>query len=365
MASWTVARVRGIPVRLHWSLLAVLPFFAYVMAREYFPGEGVDATDLVWGSGLAVVLFLSVLLHELSHSLTAVGLGHRVESILLLPIGGVSQMESMPERPRDEFRVTVVGPLTNYAIAAPALAVHFLGLVPDPMTHLAAFVRWTGWLNVGIGTFNLFLPAFPMDGGRLLRAALAQRIGARRATHVAARVGRVLAFGMVLLGFLALPAGIWLMLIGLFIYLGAGAEESSTTLRVLLRDVRARDLMTPDPVTVAPGDSLEDVHRAMLRTRHTSFPVAVDDRVLGCIGLDELSQVERERLGEVRVEQVMQGEVPRVGPGTSAQEVFRLMQRSPHGHAVVVEDGRLVGVVSNTDVQRLVQVLDRLGDDGT
>lgn len=358
MASWTVGRVKGIRVRLHWTLLLVLPFFAYLMAREYFPGDGTDLAGLAWGAALAVTLFLSVLLHEFSHSFMALRLGSKVDSILLMPIGGVSQMESAPESPRGEFLMTVVGPLTNFAIAAPLLAIHSLGLVPAGQESLAAFVRWSAWLNVALGAFNLFLPAFPMDGGRLLRAALSVRMGPLRATRVAATVGRTLAFAMGLVGLLSFGVGgVWLILIAFFIYLGAGAEERAMTVRSLLEGLTARDLMTPDPVRLAPGDPLESVRQTMLETRHLAFPVVDGDRLVGCLGLEELSAAQRAGLPSGSVRDAMHTDVPRVAAGDSADEVLHAVQKSHHGHAFVLQDERLLGIVSGTDLERFVRVL--------
>jgi len=366
VASWTLGSVRGIPVRVHWSLLLVLPLFAYVMARQYFAGEdALTLRSIAWGSALAVTLFLSVLVHEFSHSFMALRLGSRVRSILLMPLGGVSQMESMPERPRDEFLVTVVGPLTNFLIAGPLLVLHFLQVVPDP-GGLATYVRWAGWLNVGLGAFNLFLPAFPLDGGRLLRAALASRMGLRQATRTAAAIGRGLAFLLGVFGLLALNAGgIWLILIAFFIYLGAGAEESATTLRALLRGRTARDLMTAQPVALAPDDTLDDVQRTMLRTRHLSFPVLQDGKVVGCLGLEEMAAIDHDRLAATLVRDAMSPEIPRVAPDEAAEALVRRLQESGHGHAVVLDGDDVVGIVSRSDVQRLVQILDALGDGAT
>lgn len=361
VASWTVARVRGIEVKVHWTLLLVLPFFAYVMAYGYFRPEAITPKSLAWGGALAVTLFLSVLLHEFSHSFMALRLGKRVEGILLMPLGGISQMESMPEKPREEFLVTIVGPLTNFVLAAPLLALAYLVALPDP-DGLATYVLWAGWLNVALGTFNLVLPAFPMDGGRLLRAGLASRMGLRRATRVAAMVGKGTAVLMALVGFLAFGiGGIWLILIAFFVYMGASAEESTTTLNALLQGRTAKDLMSSEPDAMAPEDTLLDVQRAMLRTHHLAFPVVKEHQVVGCIGLQELASEDPERFADLRVRDLMRHEVPQVPATTPAKEVLQLVQQSEHGHVVVVDQERLVGIVSRTDVERVVRVLDALG----
>lgn len=365
MASWTVAHVRGIPLRIHWTLLAVLPFFAWLMAAEYFPvGGEVTAWSLVWGALLAVGLFVSVLVHEFSHSFMALRLGGKVKSILLMPLGGVSQMEAMPDKPREEFLVTIVGPLTNYLIAGPLLILAYSGFLPDHPPGLLAFLRWAGLLNVGIGTFNLFVPAFPLDGGRLLRAGLASRMGPVKATRIAASVGRGLAFGLGLLGVLSFQAGgLWLILIAFFIYLGAGAEERSTLVQSLLKGLQARDLMTEDLVVIRRDSTMDEMLATMMQTHHTSFPVVEDGRVVGCIGLGELAEVPRGRRAKTAVGAVMHTDIVRITPDTSAIEVLQAVQREEHQHAVVIDGDDLVGLVSATDLQRVVRVLGAAGKD--
>ncbi|HVL86463.1 MAG TPA: site-2 protease family protein [Candidatus Thermoplasmatota archaeon] len=254
----TVGRVRGIPIRLHVTFLLVLPFFAYIMAEAYFDrGEGFPGPlALVWGGALAVTLFASVVLHELSHSLTAMRYGVRIKSITLLPIGGVSAMERMPSEPWQERRIALAGPVVNFAIGLPIVAVTRLELIPAIVPQFDTFVGWVGWLNVLLGAFNLFLPAFPMDGGRVLRATLAARMGYDRATGWATGIGRALAFVMGAFGFVMLlrgaGGGIWLLLIAFFIYLGANEEERMVGMTTRLGDLTVERIMTRQPETSRP-----------------------------------------------------------------------------------------------------------------
>ncbi|HEV8359036.1 MAG TPA: site-2 protease family protein, partial [Candidatus Thermoplasmatota archaeon] len=347
-----IGKVRGIPIRLHLTFLLVLPFFAYVMGQSYFAPEGGDpsAFGYLWGALLAVVLFTCVTLHELSHSITAQRYGIRVRSIVLLPIGGVSQMEDMPREPRKELIVSAAGPLTNFVIAAPLLALGFLGLVPEVLPQFQEFVRWAGLLNVFLGAFNLFLPAFPMDGGRILRSLLASRMSFLKATRYASGVGRAIAFAMGLLGFFTLPGGIWLLLIAFFIYMGASEEERVVEVMHTLGNLRVRDLMTASPVILRPDDTLEQAFRVMVDTKHVGFPVVESDgRVIGFLGLPDLGKIDRVHYAFTPVRLAMRVPPPTIDPATLVTDALRQMTNNQEEHLVVLDQGRLAGILTKTD----------------
>jgi CBS domain-containing protein len=281
-----------------------------------------------------------------------------VRSITLLPIGGVSQMEEMPKEPTRELLVSAAGPLTNFVIGLPILAISQLGLVPELLPQFQDFVSSVALLNLTLGAFNLLLPAFPMDGGRILRSLLARRMPFPKATKYAAGVGRAIAFGMGLLGFVTLPNGVFLLLIAFFIYTGASEEERSVEVNAVLGNLRVRDLMTSAPVILRSDDTLEQAFRVMVETRHVGFPV-VDPmgNVLGYVGLQELGKVAREHYPLTAVRLVMRLNVPTVDPGALATDALRQMTQSNEEHLVVVEQGRLAGILSRTDVSRIVSIL--------
>jgi len=359
-----IGKVRGIPIRLHWTFLLVLPFFAVLMGSSYFtptPGrlDQLDGPALGWGAALAVTLFACVTLHELSHSLVALRYGIKVRSITLLPIGGVSQMEEMPKEPRREFLVSLAGPLTNFVLAAPILAWGYLGGVPDIAPRFGDFVRLVGSLNLVLGAFNLFLPAFPMDGGRILRAILASKMGLLKATHYAASAGRALAFAMAIFGlFSPTGGGFFLLIIALFIYMGATEEERAVQVNHTLGDLRVRDVMTSSPVILRPEDSLEDVFRIMVESKHVGFPV-VDamGRVVGFLGLKELAGIDQARFATTPVRLVMRPQVPTVAPAALATDALRAMGNDGADYLVVLDHGQLAGLLSKTDLTRVVSIL--------
>lgn len=360
MASLTVARVRGIPIRLHATFLLVLPLFAYLMARFYFAGpEGpLDASAWAWGSLLAVSLFGSVLLHELGHSLTAMREGVGIEHITLLPIGGVSAFRTMPREPGKEFRITLAGPLVNFVIAAPLALVAFTGVSEGWNADARLFLQYLVVLNVVLGTFNLVVPAFPMDGGRLLRSALVRPLGRVRATRVASLVGRGLAVVMGLWGALTFAAGGWLlMLIALFIYTGARDEEASTRLAETLGPYRVRDVMRPDLTSLPPGASVEEALGLMLRARRVSLPLVEDGgRVAGLATLDALGDVPPEERDWRRVEEVSRAEPRVLAPDDEAMEAVRVVGASDEPVLVLDDRGALRGVVTRADVARFAEL---------
>ena len=244
--SVVVARVTGIDIRVHASFLILVALFAWAAPE---PGAAGVAWSLLW----LVALFASVVLHELAHCVVARRHGGEVHEILLFPLGGVSKLERLPETARDEFAVAIAGPLTSLGLGVVALGVGAaLGgaLIPVDLLGGSWFVR-LGWLNLILGVFNL-LPAFPLDGGRVLRALLERRHDLLTATRIATRVGHVLAGALIVVGVLF---DLWLALIGMFVYFGATAEEAGTIVHARLRGHRVRELVIRAPnLTADDGD---------------------------------------------------------------------------------------------------------------
>jgi Zn-dependent protease len=234
--SFVVARIAGIDIRVHVTFLFLVALFA---AAAPDPGVGGVAASVGW----LLVVFASVVVHELAHSLTARRRGGQVHEILLFPLGGISKLERLPESPRDEFAIAIVGPLTSLALGVGA-GLLCLAFGPSllPIDLIAGpWLARIAWLNLILGAFNL-LPAFPLDGGRVLRALLERRHDLLTATRIATRVGHALAGMLIVIGVLA---DVWLALIGIFVYLGASAEENATVIHARLRGHLVRELVHP------------------------------------------------------------------------------------------------------------------------
>jgi Zn-dependent protease len=242
--SFPLVRVRHIQVRVHLSFLLLVALFVVAAPEPGLPGALLSV-------GWLLAVFGCVVLHELGHSFVAIDRGAEVDEILLFPFGGVSRLRHLPDAPRDEFAIAAAGPLTSFGLAALAtLTCVASGRALVPVDLVAGpWLARLAWLNLLLGTFNL-LPAFPLDGGRLLRALLERRVDVLTATRTATRIGHALAAVLIAVG---LVADVWLTLIGVFVWFGASAEEAATILHVRLRGHRVAEVM--EPAVVAPPDA--------------------------------------------------------------------------------------------------------------
>jgi Zn-dependent protease/predicted transcriptional regulator len=352
-----IGSVRGIPIRIHVTFLIVLPFLAFGFGRvltEAARVAGVPPGQLrgppfLWGLAVALALFLSVLVHELAHSMYALSKGGRVREITLIMIGGVSQISEPPRTARQEAIMAAVGPITSLVLGG-AFYLLFLALAGTTQFTLKFAVFHLVYLNVVLGIFNL-LPAFPMDGGRILRGLLADRWGDLRATRVAAAAGKAFAVLFAIVGFLS--PNILLMVIAFFVYFGAEAESRSVLVKALLGHIRVRDL-TISPVQ--PVDALTSVYELgerMLRERRVAFPVMEGERVIGVVTLDDANRVPVADRDRTLVADV----VRRVEPLQAEDEASKALRAFGEAPLVpVVVNGTLAGVLARSDVARALQL---------
>ncbi len=362
-------RVAGIPIGVNWSVLLIAALIGWSLAAsalpEIAPGETTVAYAVA-GTVAAILFFASLLAHELAHSLVARRDGVAVDSITLWLLGGVSRFESEPSSAASELRIALAGPLTSFALAL------FFGLleVVSESIHLPELVSgslaWLSFINLVLGAFNL-LPAYPLDGGRALRALAWRRSRDRiAATRLAARAGHVLAWCLIGLGMLValtglVVSGLWLVLIGWFIDNAGRAEANAVIERSVLGAVPVDHLMSANPVTVPGSLSVERlVHDYVLGRHHSAFPV-IDDRgaAIGLVTLDQVRGVPPERRNEVTVAQIALplDRVPVVAPTDSGVEALQRITATRTGRALVVDaDHRLVGIVSNADLARALEI---------
>ncbi len=226
----------------------------------------------------------------------------------------------------------------------------------EELPVLGRVIGWLGLINILLAIFNM-IPAFPMDGGRVLRALLSRRLPYLEATSRAASLGKAFAFLLGLLGFLTLPSGLWLILIAFFIYIGASQEEVGTRLSFTLEDVDVAQIMSRDVTTVRPDTVLDEVVELMLERKHTGYPVLSDGNLVGIITLDDVHRIPRDRRGRTNVESAMSTELVTVTPDTPAFDALRIMSSRGFGRLPVVENGELVGIISRTDLTRALEIL--------
>ena len=362
--SLRLGRIAGIEVGLHWSLAIVFVLIVWTLAGqvlpEFVPEQPQSAYWLV--SALAAILFyVSLLSHEMGHALVARRLGVKVDGITLWLFGGVARLRGEAAMPGIEVKIAIAGPLVSFALAILFGAATLLldATAGPPLVEVGC--AWLATSNAMLLLFNL-IPAFPLDGGRLLRAWLWQRSGDRyRATSSAARLGRICAFLMIGLGLLVLVtqdaiSGLWLVLVGWFLLTAARAEEQQVMMRGALAGMRVGDAMTPD-ATLAPGwITVDEFMRSYLPGQHaTAFPLKTFDGALdGLVTLAQLTQVTSEERQSRRVRDVGVGldEVAKASPGEPVAAVLDRFSPSNDGQMLVIDGGQLVGRLSPADITR-------------
>lgn len=351
--------VRGVPIRLHWTFFLVLPWLAFAMARQFaaFAANAHTSRDALllspgtWGFVLAVLLFASVLLHELGHVFVARSQGSHVHEVTLMLLGGVSHIGQVSREPRAEAKMAVVGPLVSIAIAIVAYAAHlvFEGIAPD----LQFGLYYLAHINLAIGLFNL-LPAFPLDGGRVLRSVMEPRHGRVRATAIAATVGRVLAVAMGVWGLLS--GNFMLMLIALFVWGGGTAEAVAVIQREKLEGVRVLELTDTDVPPVYGAETLRRAGDVMLATRSPVLLVRGPEGGVGVVTADDIARVpERDRDART-VDQVARFDLPLADASDLVNDALDAMDQRQLAYVPVVRGTWVVGVLSRETVFRAAQL---------
>jgi Zn-dependent protease/CBS domain-containing protein len=357
--SWRIGRIAGIDVFVHPTFLILLVW----VAMEHFLAHH-DPWEAVSGLVFIVALFGIVVLHELGHALTARRYGIRTRDITLLPIGGVARLERMPEDPRQELAVAVAGPAVNVVLAAAI----FVGLMLARGLSLApvgsvlrvggGFVQQLFWVNVSLVIFNM-VPAFPMDGGRVLRALLAMRIDYVRATQTAASIGQAIALVFGILGLFFNP---FLIFIALFIWMAGTQEAGLVVMRSALGDVPVMRAMITDFRALRPDDPLADAIEHLLGGFQQDFPVVDDGRVVGVLTRNDLAGALGRHGPESRVGDVMQREFVTADPREMLQTAFARLQGGQCRTVPVVKDGRLLGLLTADNLAEVLMIQQALHD---
>lgn len=380
--SFKVGSLFGIPLKLDVTFLLILPIFAFVIGYQIdlvaellndvwdanIDLEVISAGQRPWILGFvaAVGLFIGVILHELGHSLVAIRYGYPIESITLWLLGGVASFTEMPEDWRQEFTIAIAGPIVSVLvgilsyglfIATPEVADAVPAAAVDGMLFVFAYLAI---LNVFLAGFNM-LPAFPMDGGRILRALLARNRPFAKATQQAASIGRVFAIIFGLVGLLVF--NIILIALAFFIYIAASGEEQHVLLKAAFEDVTVGEIMTPrgELRTVTPETTLEELNQRMFRERHTGYPVLADDELVGLVTLEDVQRKQPGASGANAVEGVMTRDLKTVESSAPVMDAIQQMQREGIGRLLVVDDGQLTGIISRTDVMRSLEIIQQSG----
>lgn len=370
-----LGRILGIPVGMHWSVLAIVALMIWALATGWLPQRLPDSSQAARYAAAtvaAVALFGSLLAHELAHALLARHHGVQVEGITLWLLGGMARLHPTHDDPQVELRVAVVGPMTSLALAAVAGGL-WLVLQGAALALAAEVMLWLALVNAILGVFNL-VPAFPLDGGRAYRAWVWRRTGDRAAaTRRAATVGRRFGTGLVALGILELlllgaVGGLWLALVGWFISQAARAEGSQVAVQCALDGLCVADVMTPDPVTAPDWLTVDHfIDEIVTHARVSTYPlIDIDGTVTGLVTLRRLASVPLAARASTRVRDVAQQlDVVTISrPDEPAIELLQRLPTAPGVRALVLDHGHLVGIVSPSDVARTLEIA-LLRDTGT
>jgi Zn-dependent protease/CBS domain-containing protein len=364
----SLGRIAGIHVGFNWSLVVIAALIAWSLATSLLPSAAPGQTSgAYWVAGAisALVFLASILAHELAHSVVAMRHGVKVEGITLWLFGGVSRFSSDTNSPGTQALFTFVGPLTSLVLGA---GFYLISIAAGGGVHpslVAATLSWLGYINISLGIFNL-VPAFPLDGGRLLQSLIWLRTGDRlRATRIAARIGMgfaylLIAYGLATFVFAgSLIGGVWSVFLGWFLLSAARSEEAGGLIRQALAGISVREVMTPNPVQAPDHISVEDaLHDYVLASRHSTFPTHdADGRLSGLLTLAALKNVAPEARATTLIKDITcpLDRVSTASPADPATNLLGVAEGCSEGRTLVVESGRLMGIVSPSDISRLLQ----------
>jgi len=356
--SWSlsIGKVAGTVVRIH---LTFLLFLAWIFAASYSRG----GSETAWDSVLfMVLLFTCVLLHEFGHIFTARAFGVSTPYVTLLPIGGVAQLERIPEEPGQEFLIAIAGPLVNIVIAILLIVFGGAALTQNAATGIdngtISMIDRLAAVNLFLALFNL-IPAFPMDGGRILRAALAAKLGYVRATGIAAAIGQFVAFALGFIGLLYNPI---LIFIAIFVYLAASSEAHMVALRAVSRGVPVSHAMMTQFATLAPEAHVDEAVQTLLATSQGEFPVVdAGGKPVGLLARGDIIKAIKTLGPDARVAEAMTPDIPTIGHRSSLDEAFKLLQDKQAAAVGVVDaTGRLTGLITSETIAEMVMLNDAL-----
>jgi Zn-dependent protease/CBS domain-containing protein len=348
--SLNIGRIAGTEIRIHITFLL---FLVWIFAASYASGGG----DAAWNGLLFILLvFACVLLHEFGHIFMARAFGVQTPDVTLLPIGGVARLERIPEDPWQEFLIAIAGPAVNVAIVFALIAVAGANLGSGTAVDNSniSLIDRLAAVNLFLALFNL-IPAFPMDGGRILRALLGIRLGFVRATEIAASIGQVVAFA---LGFIGLFSNPMLIFIAIFVYLAATSEAHMVALRAMSRGVPVGAAMMTQFATLMPDAPIEEAVQTLLRTSQSEFPVVdAAGKPVGLLARGDIIRALNQSGPKARVAEAMAPDLPTIGHRRCLSEALKMLQeKTAPAVAVVDAGGKLVGLITSETVGEMLMV---------
>jgi len=343
--SFKIGSIWGIPIEVHLTfILLIIGVFAFTFPDVYLPI-------------LLLFLFAFVVVHELAHSWVARHYNIKVRKIVLYPIGGVSEIEEIPENPRIEWRMAIAGPVTSFLIGALLLSLNQVIAIETPeipgLAVTGSLLYTLGMLNLFLGAFNL-IPAFPMDGGRVFRAILAEHMKHTDATKYAAYIGRILGIVMAVFGFIF---NFWLIIIGLFIYIGASEEAETTIVSTTIARVRVRDVMYQEKGVATPETTVSEALEIMFKSRYHDVLIEKDELFVGIVTWNDIMKVKPEERAELQV-----GNLPikklSIFDDESVLEAYKIIRHEKIDLLPVVDretSDRVIGIITNESIASAIE----------
>lgn len=364
--SLKIVTIMGIPIRIHFSWLIIFGLITWSLSTFYFPKAVPQLKgSSYWISGVAAafLLFVSVAVHELSHSFIAIRYGQSILSITLFIFGGVAQMKGEPAHPKAEFRMAIAGPLSSFLLSL----IFFLSYRLVTGEIVKALFQYLSQLNLILGAFNL-IPGFPMDGGRLVRAFIWNKTNDFfYATRRASQYGQKIALFFIIFGlfslFMGFTNGLWLMLIGWFLHTAAQASYQQASLQEILWSVKVKDVMVKDIINISPNITIDTaVDEYFLKYGYGGFPIMDDGKILGIVTLKEIKNIPKERWKYTTISSVFIPHDKRweVSAEEDATKALELMISEDKGRLVVTEKGSVIGLITRNGIARYLQIKDEI-----
>ncbi len=352
--SFKIGSISDIPIKLHISFIIALPFIAWAVSTNIemmaelmnINYSNMVIPDYILGLVIVIALFISVGLHELGHSFVARSRGNEINSITLMLLGGVAEIKEMSEEPQDELRISLVGPMVSLAIGLTLI------LIAQLTTNFIAadlqfIVLYLGQLNVFLAIFNL-IPAFPNDGGRVLRAFIARKRDFLTATKIAVSVSKVIVFIFGVIGFLY--GNFILILIAFFIYMRANQEFQYSKIKKTLSDLKVKDLMSQDVEYISGDITIKELLNKMLNKSHSGYPIIEDDKVVGLVTMEDIRKIDPQKHHDVSVREIMSTNIKKTSPEEDINKALQLLLEEDIGRLMVIDDDKLVGIITRTDI---------------
>ena len=352
--SLKLGKIAGIGLFVHWTFYLLILFIVYT---NYKAGQ--NSVQILWSVLFILCIFLTVFMHELGHALTAKKFGIKTKDITLLPIGGVAQLERLPEKPSEELMVAFAGPMVNIVLALitslfislPNTSEEMIAQLDNGVNSGNFFLNFY-LVNIILAFFNL-IPAFPMDGGRVLRALLSYKLERHQATKIAARIGQALAIGFVLLGFYSNP---FLIFIGIFVFMGAQIESEYTESKYMLKGYKVRDVLMKQYPTIDYNETLETAVKLMLDSQNKHFLVTENDIPMGTLNREQIIAALAKKEGETRLSSIMDRELILLQADDLLEDIFELVYKNKSTLMLVIDDNQLIGTLDTENLLEFILI---------